>query len=65
MKTRIRKKGCPFCKGSPGFCYPVVDSQRAVIMCCGCGSRGPGVRFHEMFDDLVLAEAWSKWNKRG
>ena len=63
--TRVRKKGCPFCKKSPEFCYPVIDLNRFSIVCSDCGAKGPGFFFTQPFGYEPLSEAWIKWNHRG
>jgi hypothetical protein len=68
--TRIRKKGCPFCKAKPDRCFPwfMAVGHNASIVCFDCGASGPGVRL-ELNDprhkDDIMEKIWSKWNGRG
>ena len=67
--TRIRKKGCPFCKARPDDCAFVWDrsNHESAIGCLVCGSTGP-VSVCSGWDKTAMeiqSEAWSKWNGRG
>ena len=65
--TRVRKKGCPFCKAGPDRCVTWIDrSSACVAICClECGGSGPTSSIHIQDKAELQVEAWSKWNHRG
>jgi hypothetical protein len=65
MKTRIRRKACPFCRCSPKYCYPLAEPGKIAIQCSQCGSRGPAATVTGLVGDSVVSDAWIKWSARG
>ena len=65
--TRVRKKGCPFCKESPNGCVVTATERWLYVSCLECRATGPRVDLSEHDKTAMETQdaAWSKWNKRG